>query len=85
MKKDIDAAEGKRLLAQRFEEYRSDMEEDFEMTLEDFIGVYEDEPECIGDGGSVTCSSVRGVRTRKGALCIYARSCGSGNEHRDIK
>lgn len=47
LKKDIDASEGKRFLEQRFDEYHSDMEEDFEMTLEDFIGEYEDEPECI--------------------------------------
>lgn len=45
--KDIDASEGKKFLEHRFDEYRGDMEEDFEMTLEDFIGVYEDEPECI--------------------------------------
>lgn len=47
LKKNVDAAEGKKFLDQRFEEYRGDMEEDFEMSLEDFIGVYEDEPECI--------------------------------------
>ena len=47
LKKDIDAAEGERFLAERFEEYMSDMEEDFDMTLEDFIGVYDDDPEYI--------------------------------------
>lgn len=47
LKKDIDASEGKRFLEQRFDEYCSDMEEDFEMTLEEFIGEYDDEPKCI--------------------------------------
>lgn len=47
LKKDVDAAEGKRFLHQRFEEYLHDVEDDFEMSLKDFIGVYEDEPECI--------------------------------------
>lgn len=47
LSKEVDAAEGKRFLDQRFEEYINDYQEDFEMSLEDFIGVYEDEAERI--------------------------------------
>ncbi len=47
LEKEIDAAEGKHFLMKRFEEYIDDYREDFEMSIEDFIGVYEDEPDCI--------------------------------------
>jgi len=44
LNKEIDAAEGKKFLARRFEEYMDDYQEDFEMPIENFIGVYEEEP-----------------------------------------
>lgn len=47
LKTDIDAAYGKRILEKRFNEYRHDAEEDFETTMEDFIGTYDGKPELI--------------------------------------
>lgn len=40
-------ASGKRLLAERFEEYSRDSLEDFDMDMEAFIGEYDSEPEMM--------------------------------------
>ena len=47
LSENISSEEGKRILNKRFKEYRSYAENDFEESLEEFIGVYEDEPEYI--------------------------------------
>lgn len=42
-----DAEKGKQFLDERFEEYFADVQDDFDMSYEEFIGEYDGDPECL--------------------------------------